>query len=234
MRDRRGGVIRTAGALDPPADRLLAAAAHLTGDRIADAERFESVDVLALSTSSQRPEAIAARVRQAMEAGVRRVLVLGRIGTHRDAGTPALRALWDLEELARASGAPVLTLRVGPVIGPASPLWGWLARRPRLPRRGMKLVNPVSEDDAVETLRRALAGEVAWQGWYEVAGPETWTLAELADAAASSGTRGAGHCEPPMEEIEEHRLAEAGPWLAHFALAPRPLAQQIDDWRKVA
>src|SRR5439155_545487 len=84
--------------------------------------------------------------RHAADAGAR-VLVLGRLGAHPDARAAALRQLWEIEELARRSGAPALALRVGPVLGPWSPLWRLLAGRPRLPRRGAKLVNPVAEED---------------------------------------------------------------------------------------
>ena len=81
----------------------------------------------------------------------------------------------------------------------------------------------------METLERALSGRAPWEGWYEVAGPEAWTLAELVELARASGApRGAPGAgwEPPLAEIEEHRLAEAGPWLAHFGLEPRPLAER--------
>jgi hypothetical protein len=95
----------------------------------------------------------------------------------------------------------------------------------------------VSEGDVVETLERALAGRAEWAGWYEVAGPEVWSLAELADLAAGSGPAlppGSGAWEPPLAEMEEHRLAEAGPWLEHFHLAARPLADQARAWSAAA
>ncbi len=162
-----------------------------------------------------------------------RLLVVTRLGTHPDAAAPRLRDCWDLEERARAGGLPVLVLRLGPMLGPASPLWLHLATGPALPRGGAKLVNPVAETDVVETLDRALAGRAAWEGWYEVAGPETWTLAELVELARATGAPRGGPgaaWEPPLAEIEEHRLAEAEPWLTHFGLAPRPLAEQARGW----
>ena len=68
-------------------------------------------------------------------------------------------------------------------------------------------------------------GRGPWRGWYEVAGAEAVTLAELRDLAAhtAGGTRG-GAWEPPLEEIREHRLAEPQPWAAEFGIAPAPLA----------
>jgi uncharacterized protein YbjT (DUF2867 family) len=102
------------------------------------------------------------------------------------------------------------------------------------PRRGgALLLNPVAESDVVETLDRALCGRAEWSGWYEVAGPEVWSLAELAAVAREAGPAlpaGSGAWEPPLDELEEHRLAEAGPWLEHFGMTVRPLAEQAREW----
>jgi uncharacterized protein YbjT (DUF2867 family) len=165
-----------------------------------------------------------------------RLLVLTRLGTHPDARNARLRECWALEEAARASGLPVLTLRLGPLLGPESPLWLRLRSGPRLPRRGEQLLNPVAEADVVEALDRALSGRAEWRGWYEVAGPEVWSLAELCALARESGpplAKGSGAWEPPLKEMEEHRFAEASPWLAHFSLSVRPLAEQARAWRAV-
>jgi uncharacterized protein YbjT (DUF2867 family) len=166
-----------------------------------------------------------------------RWLVVTRLGAHRDARHPLLRACWEWEEAARASGRPTLALRLGPLLGPASPLWLRLCSDPALPRGGRQLLNPVAEADAVETVHRALGGTGEWAGWYEVAGAEAWSLAELAALACAAGPRagaGPGDWEPPLDEMREHRLAEAGPWLERFGLAPRPLAEQAGAWAAAA
>ncbi len=165
-----------------------------------------------------------------------RLLVVTRLGTHPDAVAPRLRDCWRLEEAARAAAVPVLVLRPGPMLGPASPLWRHLAAGPRLPRGGAKLVNPVAEEDVVDTLVRALDSRAAWEGWYEVAGPETWSLAELVDLARGVGAVPGGPAgwEPPLAEIEEHLLAEAEPWRLHFGVTPRPLAERAGAWGAVA
>lgn len=163
-----------------------------------------------------------------------RLVVLTRLGTHPDARKARLRDCWALEEAARASGLPVLILRLAPLLGPESPLWLRLRSGPRLPRRGEQLLNPAAEADVVEALDRALSGGAEWRGWYEVAGPEVWSLAELCALARESGpplVKGSGAWEPPLEEMEEHRLAESGPWLEHFGLSVRPLAEQARAWR---
>ena len=161
-----------------------------------------------------------------------RVLILSLVGAHPDARAPRLKRLWEIEERARAFALPALTLRLAPMVGPASPLWLKLRSRPRLPRGGRKLLNPVAESDVIETIERALDGRAAWKGWYEVAGAEALSLAELAALAMAQGpAREKGAWEPPLEEMEEQRLSEAGPWCEHFAMTPRPLAAQVAEWR---
>lgn len=154
-----------------------------------------------------------------------RVLILSRLGAHPDARCESLKRLWRLEEHVRGGGAPTLTLRMAPVIGPDAPLWRMLRTRPALPNQGRRLVDPVYEGDVVETLLRALDGRALWQGWYELAGAERFTWAELAAHAQASGraTEGAAW-EPTQDEIAEHRLAECEPWATHFGLTPTPLA----------
>ena len=225
--------------MDPPAERLLRAAAAAVGvecvllpDTGASASD-PAIDTLVLSSTAWPPGRTVDAIADAAARGAR-VLVLGRLGTHPDARASGLQQLWAIEEAARASHAPALVLRFGPVLGPQEPLWRALAHARRLPRGGTKLVQPVLESDAVETLRQALAGEAAWEGWYEVAGPEPWTLAELATLARATGTASGGAWEPPLEEIEEHRLAEAGPWCAHFGITPRPLAEAVRTWSRAA
>jgi uncharacterized protein YbjT (DUF2867 family) len=165
-----------------------------------------------------------------------RLLLLTRLGTHPDAANPSLRVSWAREEAARGAGLPVLVLRTGPMLGPESPLWLRLRSDPALPRRGRKLLNPVAEADVVETLDRALSGRAEWRGWYEAAGPEVRSLAELAELARQAGPplpAGSGEWEPSLAELEEHRLAESGPWLEHFGMSVRPLAEQARTWAPV-
>jgi len=91
-----------------------------------------------------------------------RLIVLSRVGAHRDAHARALRALWNLEERTRDTGLPVLTLRLAPMVGPRSPLWLRLASRPRLPHGGHQLLNPVCEEDVVRRSNARSPG--AWRG----------------------------------------------------------------------
>jgi len=162
-----------------------------------------------------------------------RVLTLSLVGAHPDAKARRLRELWEIEERARGSGMPVLTLRLAPLLGPDTPLWQRLRTAPKLPRGGRQLRSPVCEQDAIESIHRALEDRADWDGWYEVAGEEALTLAELASLAAAAGPalpRNTGAWEPPLEEMAEHRLCEAGPWKRHFGIEPARVRERAASW----
>jgi hypothetical protein len=165
-----------------------------------------------------------------------RLLVLSRVGVHPDAKAPGLQALWRLEERARASKLPMLTLRLAPMIGPTSPLWSMLASGPKLPRAGRSLLNPVAEEDVVESITRAVDGRAKWEGWFEAAGSEVLSLAELTALARAYGPTDGfwGSWEPPAEEMLEHRLCESAPWMEHFQLESEAVAVRAKKWTVAA
>ena len=226
-------MIHAYGVPDPPVPRLLealAARGHET--HRPSAPRRDSTLVLAAGGAPD-PAALGVLLGAWRSAPGARVLVLSRLGAHPDARAAQLRWLWMLEEHARASGLPVLTLRLAPLIGPRSPLWLRLKRAPRLPGSGRKLLNPVAEVDVVETLDRALRGAAKWEGWFEVAGPDVMSLAEIATLAREAGPApggDAGAWEPPWREMSEQRLSEAEPWLSHFSMRVRPVGEQALQW----
>ncbi|MEO5987347.1 MAG: hypothetical protein ABIU54_03485 [Candidatus Eisenbacteria bacterium] len=214
-------MIVTPGPLEPPFDRLLAALAKRGESVLEGTDALPPGDspvTLAVGTGAFVFD-FAGLVR-ALGARPFRVLVLSRLGAHPDARAAALQRLWRLEEHVRRGGAPTLTLRFAPLLGRDSPLWRKLASRPSLPRRGRQLLNPVLESDALETLVRAVAEARVWSDWFEVAGPAVWSLAEIADIAQRSGVTHGGAWEPGLDEMAEHRLAEAGPWMERFAITP--------------
>jgi uncharacterized protein YbjT (DUF2867 family) len=222
-------IVVCAGAIGDPAARLLALVAARGHTLVRSPEALPPGDapvVLAVSDGPSVFDYLAAV--QQLDPHPFRTLMLSRLGAHPDARAASLQRLWRLEEHVRAGNAPVLTLRLAPLVGPETPLWRRLRSRPALPNGGRKLLNPVAERDAVETIIRALDGRAKWEGWYEVAGPDAVTLAELRDLAANSPSdipRGdAGEWEPPLEEMMEHRLAEAEPWASHFGIVPTPPA----------
>lgn len=218
-------MIVIAGPLAPPADRLLDALAARGLATTSDPGSLGAdVTDVTLAVSDGPFVFNYAGLVAAVAPRRFRTLVLSRLGAHPDARASSLQRLWRLEEHVRKGGAPTLTLRFAPLVAPGSPLVRHLRGRAALPRGGRVLLNPVAESDVVETLVRALEGRAPWNGWYEVAGAEVWSLAELADAArASDGPRTDGAWEPALEEMAEHRLAESEPWASAFGIAPTPV-----------
>lgn len=218
------------GQVDAPADRLLAALVPLGLPAPVTAEALPPGDEPVTLVISAGPfvfdfAGMVAAVRRPF-----RVLMLSRLGAGPEAKAPALRRLWRLEEHVRGGGAPTLTLRFAPLLGPRAPLWNQLRSRPALPRGGRQLLNPVLESDAVETIARALDGRAAWRGCHEVAGPEVWSLAGLRDLAADAGPALRPRAwEPSLDEMAEHQPAASGPWSAHFGIAPRPIAGALRE-----
>jgi uncharacterized protein YbjT (DUF2867 family) len=219
------------GPLDPPAGRLLAALAGRGLPAPLTAQALPpGCEAVTLAVSGGPFVFDFAGLVASLGSRPFRVLVLSRLGAHPDAKAPSLRRLWRLEEHVRGGGMPTLTLRFAPLLGPGAPLWNRLRSRPRLPAGGRMLLNPALEADAVETLVRALADPAPWQGWYEVAGPEVWSLTELRDLATTAGPASdAGEWAPPLAEMAEHRLAESEPWASRFGLAPAPLAASLRE-----
>jgi len=211
--------------------RSLAGRGHAVGD--AASPSTEAVTLFVCPAPDEpAPDLRAWRTAHAQIA-TPRLLLVTRLGTHPDVAHPRLRECWVLEEAARGAGLPVLVLRLGPLVGPQSPLWSRLRSASSLPRGGALILSPVAESDVVETLDRALCGRAEWSGWYEVAGTEVWSLAELAALAREVGPTlpaGSGAWEPPLEELKEQQLAETGSWLDHFGMAVRPLAEQAREW----
>ena len=215
-------MIHAPGTPDPPAPRLLVGL---------ESDLDEEILVLAhgTTTSEEALDRLLAEWRTRPRA---RVLVLGTLGTHRDAHVPRWRQMWTLEEKARTTGLPVLVLRLAPLVGPQSPLWLRLKSGEPLPQQGRPLLQPVAEVDVRATLTAALTARADWLGWYDVAGPEPLTLAELAALARREGVlpQGAGAWEPPAEELAQQRLCDPRPWSEHFRIEPRRLSEEAGAW----
>ena len=160
-----------------------------------------------------------------------RIVVLSRIGAHPDAAAPGLRDLWRLEEYARVSLIPTLTLRFAPLVAVESPFWKKLASAPKLGREANAVIMPVLEEDAVQVLARALAETKPAEGWFEITGPEARSLGEWSALAAGGGaTNGGGEWEPDLEELVEHRLSEVEVWQERFGLR----AHSVSSWAQRA
>lgn len=219
--------MRAPGRPDPPVPRLLASLEALMPPEAAGCE------TLVVSSGSIPRGELAQELGECRKRGSIRVLVIGPLGVHPDAAASRLRSLWELEEACRASGLPVLALRFAPLVGPSSPLWLRLRSRPALGRRGETLMCPLLEADAVRALECAFLTAWADSAWYEVAGAEILTLAELAGLAQRAGghvPKGAGNWEPALEEIECARIPDPTPWRLRFDFTPGSVREQAEAW----
>jgi uncharacterized protein YbjT (DUF2867 family) len=228
-------MIHVFGSPDPPVPRLIAALTgrgHSISPAAAGGDRNSATLVLAGGSRLDRM-ALGVLLGAWRYAAGARVLILSRLGSHPDARAKSLRELWDLEEYARTSGMATLTLRFAPLLGPTSPMWLRMRESPRLPNGGRALVQPVAESDVVETLDRLFRNPGRWDGWYELAGAEAFTLAELVELARPSGAPRAHEgaaWEPPLQEIAEHRLADNAPWIERFGIAPKSIREEAASW----
>lgn len=226
-------MIYTYGTPDVPVSRLVAALAERGHAHAPDSGPGTESDATLVLGPVLEPDTMGLDgLLSAWEAAPSaRILVVSLLGAHRDARQQRLKSMWDVEEMARATRLPVLTLRLAPLVGPTSPMWAKLARKPRLPRGGRDLIQPVLEEDVLRSLDRALSGHARWEGWYELAGPHVFTLGELRDLAVAAGPRtGRGEWEPPLDEIREHRIAEVEPWASHFGVTPSDIRETAAAW----
>lgn len=159
-----------------------------------------------------------------------RILVVSWIGAHPDARANVLRRLWALEEQCRASALPTLTLRLGPLAGPESPLWQKLAHVKPGHRLARRPVHPVLESQVVEVIERALVGAIAWSGWQEIGGPDIMTLGDCAEHARSARTGAQGEWEPDLEALAEQRLIEPEVWARWSGIEPRSVLSEAATW----
>ena len=159
-----------------------------------------------------------------------RILVVSWIGAHPDARANVLGRLWRLEEQCRASGLPTLTLRLGPLAGPGSPLWQKLAHTKPSPRLARRPVHPVLEMQVVEVIERASVGAIVWSGWQEIGGPDIMTLGECAEHARGARTAAEGEWEPDLEALAEQRLIEPEVWARWSGIEPRSVRAEAATW----
>ena len=228
-------MIHLFGAPEPPIPRLAAALAARGHRLVAEGGREpgESSTLVLGAFAGVDPLALGLLFGAWRKAPRARVLVVSALGVHPDARAERLRSLWVLEEAVRETKLPSLVVRLAPLVGRDSPFWRMLRTKPGLGRHAQALVQPVAEADVIDTLDAALAGRAEWEGWYELAGPDVFSLSELVELATSAGSRLPAHegeWEPPLDEIAEHRVAETGPWTAHFGITPRPLAGEVASW----
>jgi uncharacterized protein YbjT (DUF2867 family) len=128
--------------------------------------------------------------RAAREAGVKRIVYLGGLGTPGVSLSPHLRSRHETGDVLRASGVPVIELRASIVIGPGSLSFemvrALVERLPVLvcPAWVRTPTQPIGIEDLVDYLLAAGGLPGASSHIYEIGGPDVVTYAEIMTAYA--------------------------------------------------
>jgi NADH dehydrogenase len=123
--------------------------------------------------------------REAVAAGVARLVLVSGIGADADSGSPYIRARGRGEQVVRQEFAGATIVRPGAMIGPGDALFGTLADLARLLPvlpligGGHTLLQPVFVEDVAEAVASILVDPRTVGLTYELAGPRVYTLREL-------------------------------------------------------
>ncbi len=132
----------------------------------------------------------------AKKAGVRHFFYQSALGTRPGAKSEYHRTKWQAEEIVRASGIPYTILRPSLIYGPGDQFTLRLAeiirQSPVLPiiGSGKSKVQPISLDDVVSCIVKAVTSEAFLNETYEIGGPEQLTYEEVTrEIAEAMGVR---------------------------------------------
>jgi uncharacterized protein YbjT (DUF2867 family) len=123
--------------------------------------------------------------REAVAAGVPRLVLVSGIGADADSGSPYIRARGRGEKVVRETFPEATIVRPGAMFGPGDALFGTLADLvrllPILPLIGGGRIRlqPVFVEDVAEAIAKILADPGTVGRTYELAGPGVYTLHEL-------------------------------------------------------
>ena len=136
-----------------------------------DGVTFEAVHV-------QGAETVA---REAVAAGVARLVLVSGIGADADSGSPYIRARGRGEKVVQKTLPEATIVRPGAMFGPGDALFGTLADLVRLPLigGGRTRLQPVFVEDVAEAIVSILTDPGTVGRTYELAGREVYTLHEL-------------------------------------------------------
>jgi uncharacterized protein YbjT (DUF2867 family) len=123
--------------------------------------------------------------REAVAAGVARLVLVSGIGADPDSGSPYIRARGRGELMVRQAFSEATIVRPGAMFGPGDALFGTLAELarwlPALPLigGGATRLQPVFVEDVAEAVAKILTDPETVGQTYELAGPGVYTLREL-------------------------------------------------------
>jgi uncharacterized protein YbjT (DUF2867 family) len=135
----------------------------------------------------QRRDADAARsfAKAAAEAGLRRIVYLGGLGSDADDLSAHLRSRREVEELLGDSGVPVTTLRAGIIIGHGGISWEMTRQLVEhlpvmiTPRWVGTLTQPIAAEDVIRYLVGVLTEERAAGRALEIGGPDVLAYGDM-------------------------------------------------------
>jgi uncharacterized protein YbjT (DUF2867 family) len=123
--------------------------------------------------------------REAVAAGVARLVLMSGIGADADSQSPYIRARGRSEQVVQQTFPEATIVRPGAMFGPGDALFGTLAELARLLPilpligSGGTRLQPVFVDDVAEAIGNILADPGTVGRTYELAGPRAYTLREL-------------------------------------------------------
>jgi uncharacterized protein YbjT (DUF2867 family) len=198
----------------------------------ADAPRQLDVHPLEVSRFAvQDGDQVDQRIGQACRnAGLSHIVHVGALGAAATAPSAYLRSKAAGEAALREAGVPLTVIRPSVVFGEEDRFLNLFARLqalfPVLPLAGANSrMQPVWVRDVAQALWVCVERGVAAAGIYEAAGPQVFTLAELARGAG----RRAGHARPVI--ALPPALAQAQAWLLEHA--PGPTLMSRDNLRSL-
>ncbi|TMQ60294.1 MAG: hypothetical protein E6K72_00680 [Candidatus Eisenbacteria bacterium] len=214
-------MIHAYGSPDPPAPRLLEALAtrgyavsaweaadeRATVGQGGAVPRRDSTLVLS-SGGAPALAALGVLLGAWREAPGARVLVLSGLGAHPDARAADRGAGAAMGGVRRRTGAS----------------------GERAPRGTSRVTRPHAHRPASHGERPVLCAVITVS---DTRRADVMSLAELKALAREAGPPPSGEhgaWEPPLRELEEHRLAEADAWLEHFSMRVRPIEEQVLQW----
>jgi uncharacterized protein YbjT (DUF2867 family) len=169
-------------------------------------------------------------LRAARNAGVRRILYLAPLGADPSASNPFLAVAGRAVAAILASGLEHAVFLSAPILAPGSGLARLLEAG--VPRRaaGVRL-RPIAVADVVEALAAADAREAEVRGAWELGGPETVTLADLARRVRRRPLAGRLRRlpRPLVATLARDQLADPGAALARFGLRLTPLDEALAE-----
>jgi len=187
---------------------------HLTGGPLPDRET--TAEWLNLVTTE-------VAVTAAGNAGVRRFLFLSPLNADPNSDQPYLAAKGKAEEAIRRSGMEHAIFRCAPIVGPGSALLNALGRGFSSDAR----INPIAVDDVASALVAADTRDAELRGTWELGGPETLTMSQLAERLGlrtSALARVARSVPKELSSLyDRDQIADAGEAIRQFGVGPAPV-----------